>query len=182
MSENIFSALCFAANAHSGQYRKSTNIPYLVHPITAMRHLIRYSASSDAVAAAILHDTLEDTPTTASDLRSAFGDRITELVIGASEPDKTLSWQERKEHTIKQLSQVSDIDQLMVICADKLSNISDIAADYQALGEVVWERFGRGYEDQKWYYRSLAEVFARHTSKSGIFSEFIDIVNQVFVD
>ena len=180
MSNIIFSALCFATNAHSGQYRKSTSVPYIVHPIAVMQHLIRHNASIDAVVAGILHDTLEDTPTTESQLRQMFGDRITELVVGASEPDKSLSWQQRKQHTLDSLCNCTDMDLLMVVCADKLSNISSIKQDLDACGDAVWNRFKRGYEFQKWYYCGLAEIFAKHSSKSPIFNEYIDIVRSVF--
>jgi len=180
MSDKIFAALCFATNAHTGQFRKSTNIPYIVHPVDVMQRLIKYGASSDAVAAGILHDTLEDTETTESNLRQKFGDRITDLVIGASEPDKSLSWEQRKQHTLDTLSCVTDKDLLMIACADKLSNLSSIASDLQCLGDKLWTCFKRGYEQQKWYYCSLAEIFAMHTDKSPIFSEYIKMTQQVF--
>lgn len=182
MSDKIFSAIRFAADAHSGQYRKGTKLPYLVHPIAVMQYLIQYNASDDAVAAGILHDTLEDTPTSADDLRAVFGNRITDLVIRASEPDKRLSWMERKQHTIAALSDIDDLEQLMVVCADKLSNISSIESDLQTHGVNVWQRFNCGYEQQKWYYCSLAEIFARHTHRSPIFDEYINITNRVFAD
>lgn len=145
-----------------------------------MQHLIKYNASDDAVAAGILHDTLEDTPTNESDLRQAFGNRITDLVMGASEPDKSQSWENRKVHTIETLRTVNDTEQLMVICADKLSNLSSIAMDLAQYGNDVWTRFNRGYEQQKWYYCSLAEIFANHTDKSQLFRDYIDVVNSVF--
>ena len=180
MSNIIFSALRFATNAHSGQYRKSTAVPYIVHPIAVMQYLIYHNASTDAVVAGILHDTLEDTPTTKSDLQQMFGDRVTDLVVGASEPDKSLSWQERKQHTLDSLCDCTDMDLLMVVCADKLSNISSIKQDLAVHGNKVWNRFKCGYEFQKWYYCSLAEIFAKHSSKSPIFNEYIDIVMTVF--
>ena len=180
MSDKIFTALCFATDAHTGQFRKATKIPYIVHPIDVMQRLIKCGASSDAVAAGVLHDTLEDTPTTESDLRQKFGNRVTELVIGASEPDKSLSWEQRKQHTLDTLSCITDKDLLMIVCADKLSNLSSIASDLQHLGDELWNRFKRGYGQQKWYYCSLAEIFAMHTDKSPIFSEYIKMTQQVF--
>lgn len=180
MSDKIFSALQFATNAHSGQYRKSTKIPYIVHPIDVMQHLIKHNASDNAVAAGILHDTLEDTKTTEQQLRQVFGDRIADLVVGASEADKTQTWEERKQHTMNALRQTNDTEQLMIVCADKLSNISSISSDLKNVGDAVWARFNRGREQQKWYYCSLAEIFAKHTNKSKIFSEYINMVNNVF--
>ena len=167
MTDIIFQALRFATNAHSGQFRKSTKIPYIVHPIDVMQRLIQCDASTEAIVAGIfLHDTLEDTPTTADELSAIFGDRITDLVQGASEPDKSLSWEERKEHTLCVLQNTDDIELLMVVCADKLSNISSIAADLKIYGDILWTRFNRGFEQQKWYYISLAKIFAKHTDKS----------------
>ena len=180
MSDKLFSALKFAAHAHMGQYRKGTSIPYLVHPVSVMQYLIKNNAPADAVIAGVLHDTLEDTATTPAQLRATFGDRVTELVIGASEPDKSLSWHERKAHTLATLSQTSDIAQLMVCCADKLHNVTCTLNDYKQYGDAVWERFNRGYLDQKWYYTSLADIFARHTSASAIFSDYIAVVRELF--
>lgn len=180
MADKIFEALNFATVAHSGQYRKSTKIPYIVHPIQVMQTLIKYNASSDAIVAGLLHDTLEDTPTTETELRQKFGNRIADLVVGASEPDKSLSWEERKEHTLETLRNINDIEQLMVICADKLSNVSSIASDLQTHGDILWTRFNRGYDQQKWYYCGLAEIFAMHTDKSNLFADYIKIVDQVF--
>ncbi len=180
MSHIIFSALRFATDAHSDQFRKGTNIPYIVHPIAVMQYLIKYNASSDAIAAGILHDTLEDTNTSVTDLRRVFSDRVTDLVIGASEPDKTLSWESRKQHTLNTLASTQDLEQLMVVCADKLSNLSSIADDIAEHGEKVWARFKRGYEMQKWYYCSIAEIFTDHIHKSDIFVEYIKLVNKVF--
>lgn len=180
MSDKIFNALIFATNAHTGQYRKSTQFPYIVHPVAVMQELIQNGASEDAIVAGILHDTLEDTPTTPDDLRAAFGERITQLVMGASEPDKTQTWEERKRHTIAELSQCNDTEQLMIICADKLSNISSIWADLVKYGDAIWGRFNRGEEQQKWYYCSLAQIFAQHTDKSPLFEKYIKMVQQVF--
>ena len=180
MTDIIFQALRFATNAHSGQFRKSTKIPYIVHPIDVMQRLIQCDASTEAIVAGILHDTLEDTPTTADELCAIFGDRITDLVQGASETDKSLSWEERKEHTLCVLQNTHDIELLMVVCADKLSNISSIAADLKIYGDILWTRFNRGFEQQKWYYISLAKIFAKHTDKSKLFAEYIKVVTQVF--
>ena len=180
MTDKIFAALRFATNAHSGQFRKGTKIPYIVHPVAVMEHLARHNAAADAVVAGVLHDTLEDTPTTESDLRQLFGDRVADLVMGASEPDKSLSWQERKEHTLDFLRNTDDIDLLMVVCADKLSNISSIKTDLDLHGDIVWNRFKRGYESQKWYYTELAKIFMKHRDKSPMFAEYIDMVNSVF--
>lgn len=180
MKNNIFEAIHFAAIAHSGQFRKGTKIPYIVHPVDVMQTLIKFGASDDAAIAGVLHDTLEDTKTTEQELFDNFGKHITRLVIGASEPDKGLTWEERKVHTLETLSRTTDTEQLMVICADKLSNLASIKADLLVSGDSVWKRFNRGYEKQKWYYCGLANVFCKFIDKSQLFKEYIELTQSVF--
>ncbi len=115
--QQIFDAIDFAVRAHNGQFRKGTNIPYIVHPIGVMQKLLQYTNNTDVVCAGILHDTLEDTQTTEQDIKNQFGNHILELVKAVSEPDKSLSWIERKKHTIEYLNNINDTDILMVCCA-----------------------------------------------------------------
>ena len=60
MSQRIFQAVEFATKAHSGQFRKGTNVPYLVHPLGVCKILIEAGCSEDVVVAGLLHDTVED--------------------------------------------------------------------------------------------------------------------------
>jgi (p)ppGpp synthase/HD superfamily hydrolase len=154
----VFAAIEFAARAHAGQYRKGTRLPYLIHPLSVARILIEQGLDDEVVAAGVLHDTLEDTPTTPAELRIAFGERVTALVETVSEQDKSISWEERKRNTVATI-QTASVDAIWVECADKLDNIRSIAADLARAGELVWERFNSPMEKQRWYYRSLAEAF-----------------------
>lgn len=167
----IFSAIEFATKAHAGQYRKGTKIPYIVHPLNVAKILIEHDCPEDVVVAGILHDTVEDTPITIEDIRQTFGERVAQLVQGASEPDKSDTWENRKKHTIEYLK-TAPMDVLLVSLADKLDNVRAIREDYEKLGESLWSRFNRPRESQAWYYRSLAEVFSgRHFD--GQFASFV---------
>lgn len=154
----IFHAIQFASAAHAGQYRKGTRIPYLIHPLRVAAILLEAGCSEDLAVAAVLHDTVEDCFVTLDQIRRLFGPRIAELVAGASEPDKTLPWELRKQHTIDYL-QTADADQLLVSLADKLDNIRSIREDLALHGELAWLRFRRGRDKQRWYYESLSAVF-----------------------
>lgn len=154
----IFQAIEFAAAAHKGQYKKGTRIPYIVHPLNAARVLIEAGCRDPLVTAAILHDVLEDTPTTYGQLKSAFGGEVADLVVSVSEPDKAASWEDRKTHTIHSLSSSGE-DTLLVAVADKLDNIRSVRDDLVLRGEATWKRFRRGRDQQKWYYESLSQVF-----------------------
>src|SRR4051794_27195355 len=152
----IEKALQTASKSHEGQYRKNTDIPYITHPVAVGMMLLKAGYSEEIVAAGILHDTVEDTPLTLKDLKKEFGANIAEMVEGSSEPDKSLPWKNRKEHTIEFLKTASE-EIRAVVCADKLHNIRSIIRDYKKMGEEVWKKFNAGREQQKWYYTNVVE-------------------------
>jgi len=155
----IFKAIKFAARAHRGQYRKGTKIPYIVHPLGVAKILIEYGCPEHAVIAGILHDTVEDTPVTLDEIKRTFGWDIADLVEAASEPGKTDTWENRKNHTIGMLKTLSGEAAILVL-ADKLDNIRAIREDYERHGESLWRRFNRPRDQQKWYYENLAGAFS----------------------
>ena len=79
-------ALTLAARKHTNP-RKGTDIPYITHPVHVALILARHGFDDQVLAAAILHDVLEDTETTPDELRNAFGDRILHMVQEVSEPN-----------------------------------------------------------------------------------------------
>lgn len=147
-------ALYVAAQAHEGQYRKNTKIPYIAHPAAVGFILQKAGYNDELIAAGILHDTVEDTELTLEDIEQNFGAHVAEIVAGCSEHDKSLSWEERKEHTIEYLKTATE-EIRVVACADKLHNVRSIFQDVERDGEMVWTRFKRGREQQAWYYRNV---------------------------
>src|SRR5690606_21937667 len=122
LMELIEKAIIFAAKAHANQVRKGTDIPYITHPYAVGMLLQKAKCSEEVIAAGILHDTLEDTNTTYEDLVDTFGVRIANLVAAASENDKSLPWEARKQLTIEMLKNAS-IEEIQVAVADKLHNL-----------------------------------------------------------
>ena len=158
-SLTIHDAIIFATFAHRDQMRKGTNIPYSVHPMEVMQILTENGCSEDVIVAGILHDTLEDTPTTPEQISEKFGEQVLSLVQSQSE-DKSKSWRERKQHTIDMMKD-ADKDVQLLCCADKLSNVKSIYADKLIVGEAVFDRFNASKEDTRWYYESLANAFTK---------------------
>jgi hypothetical protein len=105
--------------------------------------LIDAGCPEDGVVAGILHDTVEDTPVSLDEIRHTFGETVARIVEGASEPDKSKPWEERKAHTIEFLKTASEAA-LLVSCADKIENLEAIREDRERVGEKVWARFRRG--------------------------------------
>ena len=98
----------FAINAHKGQIRKSDpDKPMIIHPISVGNLLEEYGFDDNVISAGYLHDVVEDTDYTIDDIRKEFGDDIANLVMCATEPNKKLSWEERKQDTIDRVKKYS---------------------------------------------------------------------------
>lgn len=179
----IFKAIEFAARAHSGQFRRTVKVPYIVHPLGVAQILIENGCSEDVVIAGLLHDTVEDTSTTLNSIEKEFGVAVAELVEHASELPKTkYGWRERKEHKLKHLELASE-DALLVCCADKLHNIQSISAEQLRLGNEIWHCFYGTKDDQKWYYETMALLFTRklsHGPGKKLAKKFAEEVKTVF--
>lgn len=127
--QKLTSAINFAAIAHRDQRRKnSTSSPYINHPIEVMNFLGQAGITDiDIMCAAVLHDTIEDTGVTYTDIEFQFGRRVADMVAECSD-DKSLPKEIRKQEQIKH-AQVASIGAKLVKAADKLSNLSDLNRD-----------------------------------------------------
>lgn len=168
----------FAEQAHKGAFRKGTSIPYLTHPLETAVIVSMLTTDPELIAAALLHDTLEDTETTYEDLKSRFGVRVADLVAEESE-DKRKSWQERKGYTIAHLAHASREIKILTL-ADKLSNIRSMARDYLLKGEELWQRFRvKEKSMHAWYYLSVKEQLME-LSDTPQFKEYEELCRRVF--
>jgi guanosine-3',5'-bis(diphosphate) 3'-pyrophosphohydrolase len=124
----LFRALAFAAHKHRDQRRKDAQAsPYINHPIALAEVLAREGGVTDieVLAAALLHDTIEDTDTSLEELRAEFGERIAGMVAEVTD-DKELPKAERKRLQIEHAAGISDGAKLVKL-ADKICNLRDVA-------------------------------------------------------
>lgn len=180
----ISKAIEYAATAHNGQLRKGSNIPYISHPITVMYYLIEtWNCCDKLLTTAILHDVLENCDVNPKEIEEIFGKEILEGVLHLTEPDKKLSWKERKTHTLNKILNDMPDNILYVACADKLHNLRSMHEDYLKIKNKLWDKFNAPKESQKWYYTSLAEAFeyrAKTLKNKKIFQDFKEEVNVFF--
>lgn len=177
-------AIIFAVKAHAGTERRGKGYPYIVHPLEAVEIVSTMTSDQELLAAAALHDTVEDTPVTVEQIRAEFGPRIASLVAaesdqmveGVSESD---SWHVRKQAAITRLA-AAGRDAKMVALGDKLSNMRAIARDYAMQGNALWSLFhAKDPRDHEWHYRGLADSL-RELEDTFAFKEFERLINQVF--
>lgn len=160
----------FAEEAHRGQRRKISGESYFTHLKNVALTLKKAGFSNEVVAAGYLHDVIEDTNVTESQLIKLFGNEVVMLVLANSE-DKTLEWEDRKGQTIEKVKTAS-LHIKALIAADKLDNSQDLLQQYRQHGEKVWSYFNRGYEKQAWYYQHLLKAIYNGLSTSDIPSYF----------
>jgi GTP diphosphokinase / guanosine-3',5'-bis(diphosphate) 3'-diphosphatase len=125
----VIRAVEFAAQKHRMQRRKDSDAsPYINHPIALMHVLCVDGGVSDPLilAAAALHDTIEDTETSEEELRTTFGEEIAQIVVEMTD-DKSLPKEERKRLQIEHAHQMSRGGALVKL-ADKICNLRDLAA------------------------------------------------------
>ncbi len=133
-------AEAFAADGHAGQIRNYSGRPYIEHP-RAVAALLRVEGFDDEVlAAALLHDLLEDTETTSAELRERFGERVAGMVDALSD-DPSIEPYERRKDALREKVFDAGPDAIAIYAADKLSNVSDMRILYDEEGEEVGRRF-----------------------------------------
>ncbi len=183
-------AIRFAVNAHEGQLRKGTTLPYIVHPMEVLGILAAMDADAELLMAGALHDCIEDgklpceeglRPVTREDIAKRFGERVVALVAAHSE-DKSLPWEARKTIALNELAEAAPDLQKMVL-ADKLSNMRAIARDFKAIRDELWTRFQAPKEKQAWYYAGGVDALrslASDEKAAPFYGEFCALVREVF--
>jgi len=171
----------FAIKAHKGQVRKSDpEKPMIVHPINVAQILKQYNFDENVISAGYLHDVVEDTHYELKDIKDIFGEDIASLVCGASEPDKSLSWEERKKHTIEATKKL-DFRHKAIICADKISNLEDLRILSEIKGQYDFSSFKRGFDSQKWYYTEVYNSLILNEEESHpIFVRLKELIDYIF--
>lgn len=181
-SSLIDRAIAFAARAHLGQRRKAGDVPYIAHPIAVAMILLKMGCEETVVAAALLHDTVEDTDATLEEVRDAFGEEVAGIVAGVTEPTNGRKWETRKQHLIATLRD-APLPVKLVAAADKYHNLIHTLHNQQKREVNVWERFSRGPEQQAWYYRNVTESIltnVAHPEEYPIFDALIRMVDKIF--
>ena len=153
---------------------------YIFHPMEVMEIVSGMTNDVDVIAAAVLHDTLEDCKSVAEEvLIMEFGERITSFIKAESE-DKSKTWFERKSATIIHLKTEHRKEVKMIALADKLSNIRSMARDYETLGEKIFTCFNQKDPSKiAWYYRSLKDAMS-DLKDFKEYEEYCGLVEKVF--
>ena len=177
-------AVAFATKAHAGQKRKGTDIPYITHPLEAAIIVATMTADPNIIAAAVLHDVMEDAKIKKEELTREFNDIVCDLVAGESENKRehlpaSETWVVRKQETLDHLKE-AELPSKLVALGDKLSNIRAMRKDYELYGDELWDRFNqKDSNKQGWYYRTLANILD-DLKEYDAWKEYRNLVSELF--
>ena len=164
LSDRFDQALAYASALHRTQTRKGTDVPYVAHLLGVAAIALEAGADEDQAIAALLHDAVEDQggPPRLAEIRALFGDDVATIVAHCtdSDSDPKPPWQARKQAYVAGLA-AKPPRSLLVSLADKTYNAEAILLDLVAIGDALWGRFTGGKSGTLWYYRALADAFAR---------------------
>ncbi|MGH9868992.1 MAG: HD domain-containing protein [Candidatus Polarisedimenticolia bacterium] len=171
----LLKAASFSANKHRGQRRKGSDAsPYINHPLDVANTLAGIGGVAEVavLAAAILHDTLEDTCTTPEELESEFGPVVTALVQEVTD-DKTLPKAERKQRQVDHAADLSS-DAKLIKLGDKISNVREVIQN----PPVGWS-LQRRHEYLAWAMRVVDGCRGTNLPLERCFDELIQVGREV---
>ena len=183
--ELVSEAIAFAVKAHDGMRRKKSDAPYILHPMEAAVIVGSMTDDQNLIAAAALHDVVEDADITIEEIEEKFGKRVRELVESETEDKRadlppSDTWHIRKEESLEVLKNTDDIAVLMVWLGDKLANMRAIYRDFKVEGMTMWQRFNqKDVNEQAWYYRTIAKLTQR-LSDTSAWLEYKTLTELVF--
>jgi len=180
-SDRLSAARSFAAVAHTGQGRKGTRFPYMVHPLEVARIVARYyPGQEDLIIAALLHDTLEDTAATAPEIAILFGAPVAALVLGVTAARGT-SWRDTRTITLAKLASASP-DVVRLKAADGLSNVRSLRRDIAKAGAAAtYRKFkSSGPADMAWYHSGICEIATRRLGDEPLVVEYRAVIKQLW--
>ncbi len=187
MTELATRAIIFAAEAHDGMRRKQSSAPYILHPMEAAVIVGTMTDDQNVIAAAALHDVVEDAGVSMREVEERFGKRVAELVASETE-DKMRplpaesTWKARKSESLRILAETKDLDVKILYLGDKLANMRSIYCVWKEKGDSVWLAFNqKDPAEQAWYYRSIAESI-RELDGTHAWQELNVLIEMIFAE
>ena len=159
-------ALALALEAHAGMIRKKDRIPYILHPMEVAVIAATLTWAEDVLAAAVLHDTVEDAGITLEEISAVCSPSVAALVASETEnkrvdlpPQET--WKIRKTESLKVLKNAGDPRIKILWLSDKLANIRSFYRLWLREGDAMWQDFNETRpSEQAWYYRTIETLLA----------------------
>ena len=185
MGKLLDKALLFSMKAHEGQTRKADDKPYVLHTMEAAVIAGTLTKDENVIAAALLHDVVEDAKVTPAELVSEFGGRVAELVASETENKRdgtppTQTWEIRKSESLEILRNTTDEGVKILWISDKLSNLRSMFAGVRREGDAFFDHFNqKDRKKHEWYYREIAKALDS-LKDTEAYGEFMYLIDETF--
>ncbi len=144
-----------ATSAHAGQMRKD-GPPYIIHPTAVAIMLARHGFAEAVIAAALVHDVLEDTAVVADEMGDELGQEVLGLVQTVSY-DKALSWEDARTAYVESVRQAPEGAKAISV-ADKIHNAESLLMAYGKEGKAIWSHFNRTRDKKLWFEEEMLRM------------------------
>lgn len=168
----IFDAYEYATEKHKGQMRKNSNLEYITHPKYVARIVEQLTDNPNMVAAAFLHDVLEDTDATFIDLRDRFGIEVADLVNELTNKKEERGTMKKKDYILQKMSLMSP-DALTIKLSDRLHNVLFLERDCTDVEEFSFI---------KYYYKNTRFIIDNLIERREEEGNELTKVHQVLID
>lgn len=161
LSKAFDEALVWATRQHAEQTRHNTNTPYISHLLATAAIVLEEGGDETLAVAALLHDVLEDQPTSRAELRARFGEDVYRVVDDCTDADLGAragsSWRDRKVSHVERMTGFDDRS-LLVIAADRVCSLQSLLDDLDRFGPGLFEHSARSGAELLWSYREVLAV------------------------
>ncbi len=185
MEELVTRAIIFAAKAHDGMERRKEHIPYILHPAEVAAIVGSMTDKQEVIAAALLHDVVEDAGVPMQEIKEQFGSRVAELVASETENKRDglpaeQTWKIRKQEGLQIVAETKDKDIKILYLGDKLANMRSLYRQWRKDGHKLWQNFNqKDPKEQAWLFRTMAENL-KELSDTPAWQEFHRLIEIVF--
>lgn len=183
LTPRLQKAINLASVLHAGQMRKDdSRLPYNSHLWSVTMILLKHTKNEDILVAGIMHDAVEAVKGYKyEDLARDFDWGIANLVRDISEfknqqTDKRTTWLDRKMAYLKKL-ETARHESLMVCAADKIHNLRSMIANYEILGDELWEKFDTSIEQKLWFYEAVCKILQKKLKRK-IVTELVQVIDE----
>jgi len=184
-SFRIEQAIKAATILHKDQVRKGEiPLPYVTHLISVAFLVADYTDNENALIAALLHDTIEDTDYRPEELEEDFGPEVHKIVLSVTEPKEEQNWIARKKVYEKQIQKGSETAKI-VACADKIHNMRSATEEYYNDHVRFMHDFGHKLNERLAHYHMLSNIFNRDLNNdivhefNHVFTEYKNFIEHV---
>ena len=173
-SDLVRDAFEAARHAHAGQVRSgSVGVPYIDHPLGVAERLAKHGFGDDVLAAALLHDVVEDSEMEVADVRARFGDPVSDLVEAMTDDETIESYEDRKEEHRRRVAEAGPTA-MAIFAADKVTNVEMLRDAYALSGEAVSDELKVSLDVKIFIWEVDLEMLFNEAPELPLVDEFAD--------